>query len=112
MINQQCVWDSELTAPVVLEYQLPLLAPLNISVELHSKDYTKDNTSAIIVEQLVIDNFELIPRWTQLVDYVNDHGYQDPTNYLGFNGTWKLSITEPFYQWLHRVSGQGWLLKP
>lgn len=23
-----------------------------------------------------------------------------------------LTIPEPFYQWLHRVTGQGWLLRP
>ena len=24
----------------------------------------------------------------------------------------KLTISEPFYRWYHRVSGQGWLLTP
>jgi hypothetical protein len=112
MINQQCVWDDQLIKPLAVACQLPLLEPLNVSIELHSKDYAVDNLSAILIEQLTIDNFELIPNWTQLADYVNDHCYQDPTNYLGFNGTWRLSISEPFYQWQHRVGGQGWLLKP
>lgn len=47
---------------------------------------------------------------------VNDTVFVDdikilPTySYLAVNGT--LVINEPFYQWYHRVSGQGWLLKP
>jgi hypothetical protein len=30
--------------------------------------------------------------------------------YLAVDG--KLTISEPFYRWYHRVSGQGWLLTP
>ena len=30
--------------------------------------------------------------------------------YLAING--KLTISEPFYCWYHRVSAQGWLLTP
>ena len=30
--------------------------------------------------------------------------------HLAVNG--RLTISEPFYQWYHRVSGQGWLLTP
>jgi hypothetical protein len=30
--------------------------------------------------------------------------------YLASNG--KLTISEPFYRWYHRVSDQGWLLTP
>lgn len=25
---------------------------------------------------------------------------------------WHLAISEPFYRWRHRVTGQGWLLVP
>ena len=41
-----------------------------------------------------IDGVEILPRY----------------RYLAQDGV--LTINEPFYRWLHSVSGQGWLLKP
>lgn len=41
-----------------------------------------------------IDGVEVLPKY----------------NHLAVNGV--LEIREPFYCWLHRVSGQGWLLMP
>jgi hypothetical protein len=43
---------------------------------------------------VTVDGIEILPRYRHLAD-------------LGV-----LSISEPFYCWYHRVSGQGWLLKP
>lgn len=45
-------------------------------------------------DTVVVDNIEILPRYS----------------YLAVDG--KLTIDEPFYCWYHRVSGQGWLLKP
>jgi hypothetical protein len=41
-----------------------------------------------------VDSIEILPRY----------------QYLTENSV--LTISEPFYCWYHRVSGQGWLLKP
>lgn len=41
-----------------------------------------------------VDDIEILPKY----------------HYLAVDGT--LTIDEPFYCWYHRVSGQGWLLKP
>lgn len=43
---------------------------------------------------VLIDGIEILPHYRHLV--VGDF----------------LEITEPFYCWYHRISGQGWLLKP
>lgn len=43
---------------------------------------------------VVVDGIEVLPKY----------------NYLADNGM--LTIAEPFYSWYHRISGQGWLLKP
>ena len=110
-INQQCVWQGLLDKPWTYECSYNLTEPLQVTVELLDKNYQVDNTSAVVVEQLSIDQFDLVPNWTHLIDYQNDHDYQDPTNYVGFNGSWCLTIDQPFYQWLHQVTGQGWLLK-
>ena len=48
-----------------------------------------DNTDTVSV-----DGIEVLPKY----------------QYLAVDGT--LKINEPFYCWLHRVSGQGWLLEP
>jgi hypothetical protein len=45
-------------------------------------------------DTVIIDNIEILPKYQYLVD----------------NG--KLTISEPFYRWYHRLSGQGWLLTP
>jgi hypothetical protein len=45
-------------------------------------------------DTVVIDGVEVLPRY----------------HYLVVNGT--LTINEPFYQWYHRISAQGWLLTP
>ena len=45
-------------------------------------------------DTVTIDGVEVLPRY----------------RYLTVNG--KLTIAEPFYNWYHRVSAQGWLLIP
>jgi hypothetical protein len=45
-------------------------------------------------DTVTVDGIEILP-WYQ---------------YLAVDG--KLTIPEPFYQWYHQVSGQGWLLEP
>lgn len=45
-------------------------------------------------DRVIIDGIEILPRY----DYLADNGV--------------LSIQEPFYRWLHQVTGQGWLLEP
>ena len=90
----------------------PLREPIKIVVTLYGKSYQEDSQSALIIHSLNLDGFEIVPGWTQLADYQNDRGANAPTNYLGFNGHWTLTIPEPFYIWRHRITGQGWLLNP
>jgi len=45
-------------------------------------------------DTVTVDGVEILPRY----------------QYLVVDG--RLTITEPFYQWYHRASGQGWLLTP
>lgn len=101
-------WNAE--NPFSIQRQLPLLDPFSIKIELLEKDYLAAHETAAVIEQLRIDSFELVPTWTQLAQYKNDHNYHDPTNYLGFVGTWELVVDRPFYQWWHQVTGQGLLL--
>ena len=79
---------------------------------MSGKQYDQYRETAVIIDQLAIDGFDIIPTWTQLATYHNDHDSRGPTAYLGFNGTWRLQIDRPFYQWRHAVTGLGWLLAP
>jgi len=45
-------------------------------------------------DMVVIDGIEILPKYS----------------YMAVDG--KLIISEPFYRWYHRASGQGWLLEP
>jgi len=53
-----------------------------------------DNLSFQSSDIVEIDGAEILPKY----------------QYLTVDN--RLTINEPFYQWYHRVSGQGWLLKP
>lgn len=111
-INDQMLFDSVLMFPLESSVELDLLDPIRIEIGLKDKIYNEKLETAVIIDSIQIDNFEIIPNLTNLIDYQNDHNYKGPTSYLGFNGTWVLDIPEPFYRWQHRVTGQGWLLEP
>jgi hypothetical protein len=110
-VNNQVLYHDQLNQSIVLQHSIPLLDPLLVTVALSDKLYGQKET-AVVIEQFDIDNFSIVPAWTQLAKYSNDHNYNDPTNYLGFNGSWVLATDVPFYQWKHIITGQGWLLQP
>jgi hypothetical protein len=110
-VNQQVLFSGELDQAVRLWVpELDLLQPLVISVGMSNKHYDANRETAVIVQSFKIDDFEFVPGHTHLFEYTNDHGNSQPTNYLGFNGVWSLTTDRPFYQWLHQVTGQGWLI--
>ena len=111
-INDIVLHSGALTNNVNLVGQIKLLEPLVISLDVSGKDYNSDSESAILIQHLCIDGFEILPKWTQYATYVNDHNFQDPTTHLGFNGVWKLDTRQSFYRWRHVTLGNGWLLSP
>lgn len=102
--QQHCV----LSDICVFDHQINLLEPFAVVVELRNKQYSLDTETAVIV-RLCVDGIDIIPKYDYLVRYHNDHDYQDPTSYVGFNGKWTLTFDQAFYHWLHLHSGQGWL---
>lgn len=111
-INTVVLHEGTLTESTVFKHQWLLMDIFKISLELKNKNYKSSSKTAISIDSLKIDEFDIVPNWTQLAIYHNDSNVTAPTNYLGFNGTWSLEITEPFYRWQHKITGQGWLLKP
>jgi len=111
-INNQTWHYDVLAITTTVTCQIALLDPVVIEIDLSNKSYDQFKETAIIINSVRIDDFEIVPNFTHLAHYQNERNVDDPTAYLGFNGTWKLSILDPFYQWHHAVTGQGWLLKP
>lgn len=112
MINGRLFHQGPLRTTVEIITDIELLDPIDIQISLWGKVYSDTAETAILLRQVSIDGFPIIPDWTHLASYENDHHDGRPTGYLGYNGTWRLSIPEPFYRWRHKVTGQGWLLHP
>jgi hypothetical protein len=109
-VNHDLIGYTGLSDNIQLDYRVGLLDNITISIELLNKQYTTEYETAIIIDNITVDNIELIPKYDYLAEYFNDHDFKDPTSYLGFNGKWTLTIDRPFYHWLHEHSGQGWLI--
>ena len=111
-VNDKIIEQGTLTHSITKHCEIDLLDPIELKIGMKHKKYSADRETAVIIESINIDGFEIVPDWTHLAIYQNDHDNGSPTSYLGFNGTWRLDIPEPFYRWRHRVTGQGWLLEP
>lgn len=111
-INKKELFNGEVNEKLRLTSKINLLEKIDIEIKLLNKNYKTSSNTAVIIDSLTLDTFDVVPNWTQLATYENDQNILQPTNYLGFNGTWNLKINEPFYRWKHRITGQGWLLEP
>jgi hypothetical protein len=111
-LNQQLIHQGPMSAPVTISTQLPLLSGVSVVVKLKNKVYTSESETAVMLTKLSVDGFDIIPQFTHLAKYINDHAFTEPTSYIGFNGEWKLEVAKPFYQWQHEITSQGWLFQP
>jgi hypothetical protein len=111
-IDQQLIHQGQLLKSFAVSTQLPLLQKFSVSVKLKNKVYSSEYETAVILTKLTIDGFDIIPNFTHLAKYDNDHDFTEPTSYVGFNGEWRLEVTKPFYQWQHEITSQGWLFQP
>jgi hypothetical protein len=90
---------------------------IDIIVKHHGKteeEYKSGRNLAISVEEIEINDITdpkfvwqgkfhpEYPRWEE------DKGAID-TNYLGFNGEWRLTISIPAYTWIHKTLSLGWI---
>jgi hypothetical protein len=112
LINNIVLFDGPATQAIVIEQLKSLTDRVQIEIYLQDKKYSSEHETALVIKSINFDGFELVPVYISRAIYINDHNYEQPTNYMGFNGCWKLDIDRPFYQWLHGATNQGWLLKP
>jgi hypothetical protein len=111
-INSRELFCSKLMFGITVDVELPLLDPFKIEIGMSDKKYNETLETAVIIRSLKIDDFEIIPNWTNLSEYQNERDINRPVSYMGYNGVWSLTVPEPFYRWRHVVTGQGWLLEP
>lgn len=111
-VNKDTLYDSLMSGSVDLISRAALTDRILICIKMSGKTYSAERETAVIIESLSIDGFDIIPRFAHLAHYENERSMAGPTSYLGFNGSWTLDISEPFYRWRHRITGQGWLLDP
>jgi hypothetical protein len=105
-------YNNDLGHTLAIYINFGILEPFTLNIAMTGKKYSAEKETAIVIEEFVIDGFDVVPYLNQ-ASYSNDQNYNGGTsNYLGFNGIWSFKINEPFYNWLHRNTGQGWLLTP
>jgi hypothetical protein len=111
-INNRVLYNDILSKKIVLTDTINIHSPVHISVTLSDKIYSSELETAVIIDSITCDDIELIPQCLHTVVYNNDHNQPSTTNYLGYNGTWSLDITMPFYHWYHQLCGHGLLIYP
>lgn len=111
-VNGQLELDQELSGSALILTEIPCDQSWSIDITMRDKIYREDLETAVIVDCVEINGHNLVPDFTHLAHYHNDHKQDNPTNYLGWNGTWAFRSDRPFYHWLHQNTGQGWLLEP
>jgi hypothetical protein len=93
-INDAIVFENTVSDKLVIDHQLALEDPVNISVQIY-----RHHPDAVVAS-LIIDGIEILPRYLHLAN--------PPTNYLDRSGIWTFEIPS-FYPWLHDITGQGWV---
>lgn len=111
-VNDSVLYHGHQDHDLVLSSQVSVTDTIEIVVTMDGKQYSGTKETAIILQSISVDGFAIVPNWTHLARYDNDQGHDQPTSYLGFNGTWRFAIDQPFHVWKHHVTGQGWLLEP
>ena len=67
---------------------------------------------AFYVKELKIDSIPVNVEHPTCVRFMTVTGINYGTSRIREKGIWQFMITEPFYQWHHSETGQGWLLTP
>lgn len=66
------------------------------------------NDMALVVQKIVIEGYEFDDFLYQAV-YSPIQREQSHSNYLSWNGEWRLDFTTPIFTWLHQTQHLGWI---
>lgn len=112
VVDGKQIYSHAMVKSTVFRVSTLLLNPLDISITMSGKQYSAKQETAVVIESLKVDGFDLVPRYLDQVTYAHDQGQGPAGAYIGYNGSWRLKHNIPFYQWKHTATGQGWLLTP
>lgn len=109
-INGDVLYNGELKKYKKIKKYLDINDLIEFEVKMEGKKYDSDKETACLIKNISVEGIQIIPKYQHLIDYKNDHNHDIKTNYLGYNGHWKLVLCKPFYIWNHEISGQGFLV--
>lgn len=78
-----------------------IFSPIDFTIDL--TEFT-EGSSGVEVVKFTVNELEVLPLYQHLAN--------PPTNYIDSLGRWTMHIPNPFFQWYHTISGQGWLIIP
>jgi hypothetical protein len=88
---------------------------LNIELANKGRTDTKvDNTGKIIADKAIYIKNVTIEGYA-LSDFLHQATYYPAgrdsikSNYLGWNGVWKLNFDTPIFSWIHKTQNMGWI---
>jgi hypothetical protein len=112
-INDNNLWTGPLSSTCTINTNLHLLDCVDIKITMANKKYCPDRETAVIIKKITIDGYDITKfDFYPMISYVADQPVNFLGLYLGFNGVWNFKTTQPFYQWLHKMQGHGWILTP
>lgn len=95
-INKKLWWGQPLTETTIFHTTIQIDSPIEFMIKP-----TRQHPEAIIVEDITIDGYSVMPLHMNQAD--------PPTHYLDFNHPWHFKIPN-FYVWRHETTGQGWII--
>lgn len=86
----------------------------------HKNKHPHDATTALIINSIEFNNIaspKFIWRGIYTPNYPEPWASEQTnlamkitnTNYLGWNGVWRLEFTAPIFTWIHQVEDLGWI---
>jgi hypothetical protein len=101
----EAFWYGEINGKAIQTYTTYREFGLHDPISIYLKLTTLKGQGGLEIESLTVNGHEVMPKY--------QHMANNSTSYLSIeNEEWELKIDNPFYQWYHQVTGQGWLLTP
>lgn len=74
-------------------------------------DIDKNLDKAVIVEKIWVNKVKCDECLYEAIYYPENREPIKGHNYLSWNGTWKLTVSVPAFEWLHKLKNLGWVFR-
>lgn len=105
--------DTDIKLDVVVTVESDQLNNVSITVNNKTVDINLEKSTSKRFQLCILDSIDIfIPRSVSVIDLdIDGHKIWPRFGWSDQQGHY-VKIDRPFYQWLHTISGQGWLLIP